>query len=96
VPIPLGQLISISVSLVHQHFVKLPRKDRKKYCKINFILSLLFNLNKISYEKLEQLSMLSIDKKIQKDLTEVIGVVERMCEAATIDSESLIQFEYLG
>ncbi len=40
--------------------------------------------------------MLSINKKMQKDLSEVIGVVERMCEAATNDSESLIQFEYLG
>jgi predicted house-cleaning noncanonical NTP pyrophosphatase (MazG superfamily) len=61
-----------------------------------FILSLLFNKNKINYEKLEQLSMLSIDKKMEKDLSDVIDVVERMCEAATNDSESLIQFEYLG
>ena len=40
--------------------------------------------------------MLTIDKKMEKHLEDVIEVAERMCSAATNESESLIYFEYLG
>ena len=41
--------------------------------------------------------MLSVDEKIEKDLKDVINLVERMCNAqVTKETKSLIYFQHLG
>ena len=56
----------------------------------------IYKLKVIDFKKLEMLSMLTINKKMEKDLEDVVDVAERMCMAAIGDTESLIYFDYLG
>ncbi len=49
----------------------------------------------IDIGKLEKLSMLTIDKEIEKNINEAINIVERMCSVATDYAQPLVYYEYL-
>lgn len=53
------------------------------------------NIKGVDVKKIQNLSMLTIDNNIMKNINQAINVAERMFEVETINMKPLIHYEYL-